>query len=85
MIKYTFISTDGGKCDVVTIPKDLARNCSLSAESFNEIFYDALQTSVTHIEAYEKAEDVHYHFFEKRKYSSFESFKQIQYRNHKKK
>jgi hypothetical protein len=84
-MKYTYVSTDGSKCDIAIVSKDLLRNCTMTAESFNDVFYDALKTSVTHIEAYEKAEGFHYEYFEKRRYSSYEAFKQIQYRNHKKK
>jgi peptide methionine sulfoxide reductase MsrA len=84
-MKYTYVSTDGSKCDIVTVSKDLLKNCTMTAQAFDEVFFDELRTSVTHMEAYEKAENFHYTYFEKRRYSSFEAFKQIQYRNHKKK
>lgn len=83
-IEYTFISTDGSKCDIVIISKDLLKNASMTSEGFDNLFFDALKTSSTHVEAYEKAEQVHYQYFEKNKYSSYESFKSIMYRNHKK-
>ena len=84
-MQYTFVSTDGGKCDIVTVSKDLLKNASMTSEGFDGLFFNELKTSITHVEAYEKAEEVHYSYFEKRKYSSYESFKAIMYRNHKKK
>ena len=84
-IKLTLQSTDGSACDIVVMPKTLVKECSMSAKGFEELFFCFLDQNVTHTEAYEKAETVHESFFEKRKYSGFESFKQVQYRNHNKK
>jgi hypothetical protein len=82
-LKMTLESTDG-RCDIVTLPKMLVKECSMSARGFEELFFIFLKANVTHTQAYEQAEVVHESYFEKRKYGSYESFKQIQYRNHKK-
>jgi hypothetical protein len=76
-LKWTIEGTDrtilGG--DITILPKSLAENCSLSASSFDDIFFTSLKDSTTHVEAYNKAEEVHEHYFNKRKYADYESFR----------
>ncbi len=64
-----------GEGDIAILPKSVAKGCSLSADSFDEIFYACMSGSRTNGEAYEKAEQVHLQYFEKRKYSDYQSYK----------
>ncbi len=80
----TLMSTDGSACDIVTMPKVLVKECSMSSDGFNELFFSFLRGNVTHTAAYEEAEKVHESYFEKRRYSSYESFKSVRSRDHKK-
>ena len=73
--KYTYVSTDGTRCDIVTVSKDLLKNCTMSADGFEQLFFGHTQTSSTYTEAYEKAEDEHEKLFEKRRYSDYNSFR----------
>jgi hypothetical protein len=75
-VKYTFVSTDG-KCDIVTVSKDLLQNCTLTAEGFEQVFFTEARTSTTYIEAYEKAEAWHEETFNKRRYSDYDSFRKV--------
>jgi len=61
--------------DITIIPTSIAKGCTLSAASFDEVFMEKLRESKTHIEAYEKAEQLHESYFGKRKYSDHDSFK----------
>lgn len=83
-IKYTFVSTDGGKCDIVTVSKDLLKNASMSVDVFEDLFFDATKTSATYMEAYEKVEVIHEQLFEKRRYSDYDSFRKVKERRVKK-
>lgn len=83
-LRMTLQSTDGNGCDIVVMPKVLVKNCSMSAEGFEELFFTFCKGNVSHTEAYERAEGVHESYFEKRKYSSYESFKSAYYRKPKK-
>lgn len=74
-INYTFTSTDGSKCEIVTISKDVLKNCTMSAEGFEQLFFDQVRVSTTYVEAYEKAEEEHERVFEKRRYSDYNSFR----------
>jgi hypothetical protein len=78
-LKMTLISTDGSACDIVTMPKVLVKECSMSSTGFDELFFSFLKENVTHTQAYEQAEQV-----QRRRYSSYESFKSVRYRDHKK-
>jgi hypothetical protein len=73
-VKYTFVSTDG-KCDIVTVSRDLLQNCTLTAEGFEQVFFNEARTSTTYVEAYEKVEAWHEEMFNKRKYSDYNSFR----------
>jgi hypothetical protein len=84
-LKVTLQSTDDSGCEIVVMPKVLVKECSMSANGFEELFFQFLKGNVSHTEAYDKAEELHETYFEKRKYSSYESFKAIKYRNHNKK
>lgn len=84
-IKYTYVHTDGSKCDIVTISKDLLKNASMSAEVFEDLFFDATRSSSTYMEAYEKVEILHEQYFEKRRYSDYDSFRKAKEHRHNKK
>lgn len=84
-IKYTFVSTDGSKCDIVTISKDLLKNASMSAEGFDDLVMNFRRENVTYSEAYYKAEEVHEHYFGHTRYSDHISYKNsYSYRHNKK-
>lgn len=74
-LKVTLQSTDGTSCDIVTMPKIIIKNCSMSAEGFDELFFQFLKGNVTHTQAYESAEEVHEKYFERRRYSDYDSFR----------
>jgi hypothetical protein len=73
-LKYTLQSTDG-TCDIVTMPKVLVKNCSMTADGFEELFFCFLKGNVTHTKAYEQAEEVHEQYFGKTRYSDYNSFR----------
>ena len=72
-LKWT-ITDVGSPSDIVFIPKNLAKSCNMSAEGFDEVFYACLSGANNNHDAYEKAEQVHVQYFDKRKYSSYQSF-----------
>lgn len=72
---YMTIEAVGNGNDFEVIPKRFIKDSSLSADSFQELFYDCMKETKTHVEAYEKAEEIHEHYFSKRRYSSYHSFK----------
>lgn len=82
--RWVVESTDGKSCDIVVMPKFLAENVTMTTRGFDELFFHFLEPTMTHTDAYEKAEQVHEQYFHTRKYSSYESFKAVQYRGHKK-
>lgn len=84
-IKYTFISTDGEKCDIVTLPKDVIKNATLTSEGFEEVFFSQARTSSSYMEAYEKVEAWHEDTFGRRKYSDYNSFRNAKTQRHKSK
>jgi hypothetical protein len=86
MIKYTYISTDGATCDIVTLPKSLIKNCTMDAEAFDDLVMNFRKENVTFTEAYHKAEEVHEHYFGRPRYTDHGSYKaSYSYRhNHKK-
>lgn len=74
-IKYTFISTDGAKCDIVTVSKDLLQNATMSAEKFDELVLTFRKENVTLTEAYYRAEEIHEEYFGRPRYSDVGSYK----------
>lgn len=84
MIKYTFIYTDGSKCDIVTISKDLLRNASMSADAFDDLVMEFRKENMSMTEAYYKAEEVHEHYFGRPRYSDHGSYKARYSQRHKK-
>lgn len=73
--KLTIQSTDGDRCDLVTLPKLITKEASMSPRGFDELFFCFLGPGVTHVEAYEKAENVHQRYFDKPRYSDYDSFR----------
>lgn len=73
-IKYTFVSTDG-KSEIVEVSRDFLKHVTLTAEGFEEVFFDEVRTSSTYMEAYEKVEVWHEETFGKRRYSDYNSFR----------
>ncbi len=61
--------------ELILVPRWLVNNASADAEGFDQLFFQAIKSSRTHLEAYEKAEVQHRATFGKNKYSSFESYK----------
>jgi hypothetical protein len=80
---YTITSTDGTSCELVVMPKVMVKDCTMTAEGFDELFFSFLKGDTKHTEAYDRAEKMHEHFFGRQKYSSYESFKARYYRDHK--
>lgn len=74
-MKYTFISTDGSKCEMITVSKDMVRNASLSAEAFDDLVMEFRKDNVSMTEAYYKAEITHTNVFGKPRYSDHGSYK----------
>jgi hypothetical protein len=84
-MNYTFASTDGSKCDMVVISKDLIKNASMSAESFDELVMTFRKENTSLTDAYHKAEEVHEHYFGKPRYTDHGSYKaSYSYRHNKK-
>ena len=78
-IKYTFVSTDGSKCDIVEVS---GKHLTMTADGFEELFFNAARTSSTYMEAYEKVEVWHEETFGKRKYSEYNSFRNAKTQRH---
>lgn len=74
-LKMTLTSTDGKGCDIVVMPKVLVKECSMSANGFEELFFGFLKGNVSHTQAYDQAEEVHESYFERRRYSDYDSFR----------
>lgn len=74
-MKYTYISTDGSKCDIVCISKDLLQNATMSSDSFDDLVMTFRKENVSLTEAYHKAEEVHEHYFGRPRYSDHGSYK----------
>ncbi len=72
-LKWT-ITDVGSSNDIVVLPNNIAKECSLTANGFDQIFYACLSSSNTNREAYEKAEQVHIQYFGKTKYSDYGSY-----------
>ena len=83
-IKYTFIHTDGSKCDIVTISADLLKNASMSAEGFDDLVVSFAKENISLTDAYFKAEEVHQHYFGRPRYSDHGSYKASYSYRHKK-
>jgi hypothetical protein len=83
-MKYTFISTDGSKCDIVTVSKDLLKNASMSADGFDDLVMTFRKENMSITDAYYKAEEVHEHYFGKPRYSDHGVYKSSYSQRHKK-
>jgi hypothetical protein len=83
-MNYTFISSDGSKCEIVTISKDLLKNCTMSADAFDELVFTFRKDNVSMTEAYYKAEEVHEHYFGRPRYTDHGSYKSSYSYRHKK-
>jgi hypothetical protein len=60
--------------DFTILPKSILTGGSLSSKTFEELFFKCIKETSTYIEAYEKAEGIHEQYFERRRYSCYESF-----------
>lgn len=74
-MKYTFVSTDGSKCDLVVVSKALLENATMSAERFDQLVMTYSKDNVSMTEAYHKAEETHTNIFGKPRYSDHNSYK----------
>jgi hypothetical protein len=81
-LKWT-ISDVGSSNDIVILPKQMAESCTMTYDGFSRIYYANVSGSNTNNEAYEKAEKVHIQYFGKRKYSDYDSFRNVRDRNYK--
>lgn len=81
-LKWT-ITDVGSTSDIVVIPKEIARDCSMSADRFQELFYACLSGSNSAVDAYNKAEEIHIKYFERPKYSGYDSFGVVKSRKNK--
>jgi hypothetical protein len=60
--------------DFTILPKSILTGGSLSAKTFSDLFYKCIKETSTYLEAYEKAEEIHEQYFDRRRYSCYESF-----------
>lgn len=74
-VNYTFQSTDGSRCEIVTVSKDLLKNATMSAEAFDDLVISFRKDNVSLTDAYYKAEEVHEFYFGKTRYSDHGSYK----------
>jgi hypothetical protein len=63
--------------DFTIIPKSIIQGSSLSHSSFEELFFKCTRETKTYVEAYEKAEQIHEEYFDKRRYASYDSFRTV--------
>ena len=68
------ITEIGSTSDIVILPKQVAEGATMTANGFDQIFYACLSGAKSNAEAYEKAEEIHLSYFQKRKYSGYQSF-----------
>lgn len=66
-----------GENEFEVIPKRLVKDSQLSAKTFEELYFKFVPDSKSYPEAYEKAEGIHEKYFEKRRYSSYDSFRKM--------
>jgi hypothetical protein len=66
---------DVSQSDFVILPKTLMVGGCMSADAFDRIFWANVTMSNTNRDAYEKAEQLHQQYFERRKYSDYETYK----------
>ena len=83
-LRWTVQGVGNISSDDIILPKSIATECSISGDGFDRIYYACMSGSSTNKEAYEKAEELHVQYFEKRKYSDYESFRVQKYRRDKK-
>lgn len=73
---YSISGTDDfDPSDIVVVSKKMIEGATMSAQSFDELFFTKMRESRTQIEAYEKAESQHFSTFGHHKYSDYDSFK----------
>jgi hypothetical protein len=72
---YTITSTDGTSCEIVVMPKVMVKDCTLTAEGFDELFFSFMKGDTKQTEAFEKANTLHEHYFGKPRYSDYNSFR----------
>jgi hypothetical protein len=73
---YSITGTDDFKPEeVVIVTRKLIENATMTAEGFDDLFFEKLKDSRTHVEAYDKAEQKHFDTFGHNKYRDFDSFR----------
>lgn len=73
---YSITGTDDfNPNDLVVVAKNLIEKATMTAEGFDDLFFEKLKDSRTHVEAYDKAEQKHFETFGHNKYSDFDSFR----------
>lgn len=74
VLTWTIEGTDGiTQRDFVTVIK----NSTLSTEKFIELYYNYFTECKNHRKAYERVENLHENLLGSRKYSDYDSFKQV--------
>ena len=81
-LKWT-IQDVGSANDIVILSKDLASNCSMTYDGFSKVYFANVSACASNSEAYEKAEQLHVQYFGKRKYSDYNSFRNLRDRHYK--
>ncbi len=66
---------DVSQSDFVILPKTLVKGICMSADAFDRIFWSNVPNCETNRDAYEKAEQLHQKYFDRRKYSDYEVYK----------
>lgn len=73
---YMSIEAVGDDVEFAILPKSIVNESELSPKSFKELYFKCIRESnTTYVDAYEKAEQIHEQYFSKRKYSSWDSFR----------
>lgn len=70
----TVHSPDAEPEDFIALPKRFVRHSILSPQSFEDLFFQCNKTAKSYVEAYEKAEEIHEKYFERRRYANYDSF-----------
>jgi hypothetical protein len=73
---YSIESTDSlSPTDIAVVSKNVLQKSSISAEGFDDLFFDSLKESRSHKEAYFKAEEKHFNIFGTKRYTDFDSYR----------
>ena len=74
---YMSIESTDGELDFAILPKQVAKNSSLSSRSFEELYFDCFKHTESKTQAYQMAEKIHSEYFGSAKYSDYDSFRKV--------